>query len=736
MGTVNMPEGSGLVDLVNVLASDFGCSLECAWRSVIRHWPDTAAARDEVSAKCTRPCVVALNIFHPQDGYLKSMEKRLFPIGKESGFPYFSDAYRDVSSGDSTGRTWGQVACELNAPHHAHVYWLFLPCPTGVEWSVEALEQVFQALVVAEGMRDVVGFTSSADGVLPMVDYFSARQAGVSIDELRRRMILPPGTQLASSTRADLLEWKDKAEKNRNMMLKCLGVDLATAQVSSRVEGVGYRAPLLGNAVSHSVTSRQNKGSVQRTLSACGLTHIRSVTAMDWTQAEALRMAAGIEYPVVVKPVSGAGSEFVTLCYNSVDLKTAFGVAQSQQTFQLTDAHHMVVEDYIDGDEYVVNSVSYRGQHVITDVWRSWKYPVQCMSTRLRAAVEMALKERKEKAEDVTVPSQALTTALIYDRLELVHDLADCDASSPARRVVAYTLQCLDALGMQNGCAHCEVRIDGRGKAPTSGEPVLIELNPRMQGDTPRAAELVGYDQYSLLFYLTAAAAVMDQPGPRSSVGVKLPWPPAPQLYRTGVSTGSLSPITRHVVFFRALENGILNGVAAQRVLTLPTFLRFTRGELFKPHKNSVHRVSKTMDLFSSPGAVVLEGSTEDIVRDTSIIRELESAPVSSTTLVASLEKAALDNVVDDGEREVDSLVKELSMLYEKDGVTADEQERTEKRLDESRCKLQEQRRRRRLLLNLIIGSLGAPLFLPDSAFAAIQRAGCGYLLCLPDASS
>jgi len=80
--------------------------------------------------------------------------------------------------------------------------------------------------------------------------------------------------------------------------------------------------------------------------------------------------------------------------------------------------------------------------------------------------------------------------------------------------------------------------------------------------------------------------------------------------------------------------------------------------------------------------------------------------------------------------------MKELSMLYEKDGVTADEQVCTEKRLDESRRKLHELYRRRHLLLQLIVESLGAPLFLPDSAFSSIQRAGCGYLLCLPDDSS
>ncbi|CCW68701.1 unnamed protein product [Phytomonas sp. Hart1] len=284
-------------------------------------------------------------------------------------------------------------------------------------------------------------------------------------------------------------------------------------------------------------------------------------------------------------------------------------------------------------------------------MWQSWKYPKKLLSTRLGPCVEREIIQRASVDPNITQPVKRETFSLLYDRLEFVHDLAELPPDGDVRQVADYALKCIDVLGMRNGCSHCELRIDRRTSSPQFGKPVLIELNPRMQGDVPRSTELVGYDQFTLLVYLSAAAATFssirnqlddnENSNASSSEMISsseatssLPWPPTPQLYRSLVSSPSnaFKRITRHVVFFCAEKYGILFDLAAAKVKSLPTYLRHARENLFS--FVSVWKtvcVSQTVDLFSSPGACVLQGTEDEIRRDTEVIRRMEQATIPSS---------------------------------------------------------------------------------------------------------
>lgn len=64
------------------------------------------------------------------------------------------------------------------------------------------------------------------------------------------------------------------------------------------------------------------------------------------------------EYPVIVKPTDRSGSRAITKVNNSRELKAAITAAVSQ-SFE----KKAIVEGYLSGDEYSMETISFSGQH-------------------------------------------------------------------------------------------------------------------------------------------------------------------------------------------------------------------------------------------------------------------------------------------------------------------------------------------------------------------------------------
>ncbi|MGK4581888.1 ATP-grasp domain-containing protein [Kitasatospora sp. HPMI-4] len=144
-------------------------------------------------------------------------------------------------------------------------------------------------------------------------------------------------------------------------------------------------------------------------------------------------------YPVVVKPLSSAGSDGVRVCQNADEvLAAAENILASQNIFGLSNTE-ILVQSYLRGTEYIVDTVSCDGRHYTCGVW---------------------------EYEKTLLPSGRN----IYNRDILV----DPDGELvPA--LTSYIDEVLKALDVRWGPAHAEVIV-------TEDGPTLVEIGTRLNG--------------------------------------------------------------------------------------------------------------------------------------------------------------------------------------------------------------------------------------------------------------
>lgn len=183
--------------------------------------------------------------------------------------------------------------------------------------------------------------------------------------------------------------------------------------------------------------ARRDKLAMQRAVAAAGVPTAwhASVAAADEAREAAERHGAG---PVIVKPFRSGGTDGVFLCPEPEDAARAAGKLLGGRTIYGETNDAVLVQEYLRGDEYMVNCVSADGRHTVAEIWRSVKTVVGA--------------------------------APVYDYTELV--AADSTAGAP---VAAYVRAVLDALGIAWGPSHTEV-------ISTADGPRLVESAPRPQG--------------------------------------------------------------------------------------------------------------------------------------------------------------------------------------------------------------------------------------------------------------
>jgi biotin carboxylase len=199
--------------------------------------------------------------------------------------------------------------------------------------------------------------------------------------------------------------------------------------------------------------ARRDKYLMTRAVQSHGLR-----SAPSFSSADLGKILAWIEknsgYPVVVKPQKSAGTDHVTLCRSQEEVKEAFDGLIGKQDRLGHINHEVLVQFFLKGDEYIVNTVSTGGRHFVTDIWRS----------------------RKARANG---------RDFVYDNVELL------DPEGTAHPdLEKYVFGVLDALGIKHGPAHSEVMVTSEG-------PVLLEVGARLCGGNVHqlSAECLGVDQ-------------------------------------------------------------------------------------------------------------------------------------------------------------------------------------------------------------------------------------------------
>lgn len=186
--------------------------------------------------------------------------------------------------------------------------------------------------------------------------------------------------------------------------------------------------------------ARRNKYDMAKAVERAGLAGARQEKVTSGDQAVTWAEAQGT-WPIVVKPVESAGSDGVVVCKTLEEVKKAAESSLNQNNLLGIDNSAVLVQTYIDGDQYFVNTISVAGEHTVTDAWRMTLRPIPGYSN-------------------------AMEDWFLLNPTE-----------SDAQALIAYTKHVLDAIGVINGPAVSEVRLSSNG-------PALIETGARLNGPT------------------------------------------------------------------------------------------------------------------------------------------------------------------------------------------------------------------------------------------------------------
>jgi biotin carboxylase len=222
--------------------------------------------------------------------------------------------------------------------------------------------------------------------------------------------------------------------------LRRLDVGFVVAGTESGVEFADLLSAALGTPANgmERRLARRNKHEMVLALSDAGVPHAATIVSRDvgeivaWAEAEP-------GWPIVLKPVASAGTDHVVCCSSPKEVRAAFEtIVTATDRFGLPNAA-VLAQEFLEGAEYFVNTVSRDGSHRTAEVWRYHK-------RRVRGGY------------------------VIFDHHEPI-DPDDPDGG----RVEQYTRRVLDALEIRNAAGHSEVMLTRRG-------PILVECGARLGG--------------------------------------------------------------------------------------------------------------------------------------------------------------------------------------------------------------------------------------------------------------
>ena len=250
-----------------------------------------------------------------------------------------------------------------------------------------------------------------------------------------------------------------------------------------------------------------------------------------------------------LKPEEGSGSSSSYMCESEAEIVSAFEKIQTAGLGRGYVRKRVVIQEYLEGTEYAVNFVSSNGRHVLTDIWKYIRDPVPGAGTAYGADILIA------------------SNGPIQEQL------------------ISYAKQVLDAVGLNFGPSHIEIKMTSRG-------PIVLDLGARLCGaDLPRmAGEATGRNIPALV-----AQAYLD-----------------PKAFEKEVSGYEIKE-HRIVVFLRSAHENTrrLNPKAASVIERLPGVravkLEYKPGELLK----------RTVDANTVVGTVELAGPDMRILENT-----------------------------------------------------------------------------------------------------------------------
>lgn len=194
---------------------------------------------------------------------------------------------------------------------------------------------------------------------------------------------------------------------------------------------------LMGNPIEN-LDAMTLKNEMQNRLAQNNLRHIRGKAVTSPDEAIEYYEQEGFD-EVVVKPAIGGASVGVKICLNKEEMINAVTELLNNHNVFGDEVNEAVIQERIKGEEYIVNTMSHKGTHRVTTIW---------------------------KYNKVTTPEGYH----IYNYMKSIDELGLGESE-----IVEYAYDVADAIGIQYGPIHGEYMVDENG-------PVLIEVNCRAMG--------------------------------------------------------------------------------------------------------------------------------------------------------------------------------------------------------------------------------------------------------------
>ncbi len=232
-------------------------------------------------------------------------------------------------------------------------------------------------------------------------------------------------TEISSRTEEEALE-KIKKYNPYCLLPGCEEAIGATDRISQEL-GLPHNEPRLQEA-------RQNKDLMLHALNKAQIPIARSFTVSSLNELKNIN----IDHEMIVKPVNSSASESVNRVSNfeqlTVSARNILGIKNRLGRVN----EKLLVQDFLKGPMYVINTVTINGVHLLTDL----------------------------HYKDVTY----------WGNTPISSSMCLCQDLSEGRSLlVSYIFDCLDALGICFGAAHSEVILTEQG-------PRLVEVNSRLMG--------------------------------------------------------------------------------------------------------------------------------------------------------------------------------------------------------------------------------------------------------------
>lgn len=163
----------------------------------------------------------------------------------------------------------------------------------------------------------------------------------------------------------------------------------------------------------------------------------REAYGLDWSEVQSF--AAKEQKPLIVKPVESCGSDGVKICHSLEEVEQHFNRLAGGHRQVGVAEQGILVQEYLVGQEYVVDVVSRDGMHKVVMCWVYDKRPVN-------------------------------DAPFVYFEIRPMSPDSDI-----AKSLIDYTCKVLDAIGIKHGPTHNEIIMTAEG-------PCLVEVNCRLHG--------------------------------------------------------------------------------------------------------------------------------------------------------------------------------------------------------------------------------------------------------------